>query len=78
VLERVRELNFTTGFGFMWEMRGQKDDPLQPYLLLQMETGTNPNAGGKPVETSLHQDAVLALWDRISSSIRLRPSAPPG
>ena len=77
VLERVRESNFTTGYNFMWEVAGVKDDPLQPYLLLNMETGTNPRPGGKPVDSSLHEDAVLALWDCISSSIRLRKSDPP-
>lgn len=77
VLERVRESNFTTGYNFMWEVAGIKDDPLQPYLLLNMETGTNPRPGGKPVDSSLHEDAVLALWDSISSSIRLRKSDPP-
>lgn len=88
VLERVRELNFTTGYGFMWEALGVSDDPLQPNLLLNMETGTNPRPGGKPVDSSLHEEAVLALWDSISSSIRLRkfdspppadpPPEPPG
>jgi hypothetical protein len=76
VLERVRELNFTTGYGFMWEARGATDDLLQPHLLLNMETGTNPRPGGKPVDSSLHEDAVLALWNSISSSIRLRKSDP--
>jgi hypothetical protein len=77
VLERVRELNFTTGYGFMWEALGVSDDPLQPNLLLNMETGTNPRPGGKPVDSSLHEDAILALWDSISSSIRVRRSGPP-
>ncbi|KGF82067.1 hypothetical protein IA69_09065 [Massilia sp. JS1662] len=77
VLERVRELNFTTGYSLMWEARGGVDDLLQPHLLLNMETGTNPRPGGKPVDSSLHEDAVLALWDSISSSIRLRKSGPP-
>lgn len=77
VLERVRELNFTTGYGFMWEARGGVDDLLQPHLLLNMETGTNPLPGGRPVDSSLHEDAVLSLWDSISSSIRLRKSGPP-
>jgi hypothetical protein len=77
VLERVRELNFTTGYGFMWEALGTKDDPMHPYLLLNMETGTNPRPGGNPVDSSLHEDAVLALWDNISSSIRLRKSDSP-
>jgi len=77
VLERVRELNFTTGYGFMWEASGKQDDPSRPYLMLNMETGTNPQPGGRPVDSSLHEDAVVALWDRISSTIRLRPSGPP-
>lgn len=78
VLERVRELNFTTGYGFMWEAAGVPDDLQRPSLLLNMETGTNPRPGGQPVDSSLHEDAVMALWDSISSSIRLRRSdAPP-
>lgn len=78
VLERVRELNFTTGYGFMWEAAGVPGDLLQPSLLLNMEMGTNPRPGGKPVDSSLHEDAVLALWDSISSSIRVRrPDARP-
>ena len=83
VLERVRELNFTTGYGFMWEAAGTPDDSPQPSLLLNMETGINPRPGGKPVDSSLHEDAAMALWDSISSSIRRRkqdsprPAAPP-
>ena len=76
VLERVRELNFTTGYSFTWEAGGVPDDLLQPNLRLGLESGTNPRPGGRPVESSLHQDAVLTLWRRISSSIRLRPVTP--
>lgn len=75
VLERVRELNFTTTYGFMWEALGVSDDPLQANLLLNMEAGTNPRPGGKPVGSSLHEDAVMEVWDRISSSIRPQCSA---
>lgn len=79
VLTRVRELNFTTGYGLNWETRGVATDLLQPFLSLEMQTGVNERAGGKPVETSLHEDALLALWDDIASSIRLRqPDSPPG
>ena len=77
VLERVREFNFATTFGFMWEAEGVKDDPLQPFLSLELQSGISPEPGGKPADSSLHEDAVLALWDAISSSIRLRPSGPP-
>ncbi|WP_166865254.1 T6SS immunity protein Tli4 family protein [Telluria antibiotica] len=62
------------------DAEGSADAVLRPHPLLQMETGANPRPGGKPVDSSLHQDAVLALWDRISSSIRLHTSdsAPAG
>jgi hypothetical protein len=34
----------------------------------------NDRPGSKPVDTTLHEDALLALWDSIASSIRLRGS----
>ena len=78
VLERVRELNFATTYGFVWETQGIQDDPQQPFLSLELHGGMSPQPGGKPVDASLHEDAVLALWDSISSSIRLRrPDDPP-
>jgi hypothetical protein len=78
VLERVRELNFATTYGFVWETQGILDDPQQPFLSLELHGGISPQPGGKPVDASLHEDAVLALWDSISSSIRLRkPGSPP-
>jgi hypothetical protein len=82
VLERVRELNFSTTYGFNWEARGVKEDPMRPYLSLELQTGISDRPGGKPVDTSLHEDALLALWDRVASSIRLRkidpsPAGPP-
>jgi hypothetical protein len=77
VLERVRELNFATTYGFMWETQGVQGDPLHPFLSLELQGGISPRPSGKPVDTSLHEDAVVALWDRISSSIRPRPSGPP-
>lgn len=77
VVERVREYNFTTGYAFNWETRGLPDDVLRPFLSLEMQTGVSQRPGGKPVETSLHEDALLVLWDTIASSIRLRKSEPP-
>ena len=70
LLERYRELNFATTFAFMWETRGVDGDPMQPFLSLELQAGISPEPGGKPVNSSLHEDAVLALWDVISSSIR--------
>lgn len=77
VLERVREFNFATTYGFNWETRGFEQDPLQPYLSLELQTGIGERPGGKPVDTSLHEDALLSLWDSIASSIRIRKSGPP-
>jgi hypothetical protein len=77
VLIRAREFNFTTTYGFSWETPGMEDDPLQPYLSLELQTGVSERAGGKPVDTSLHEDALLTLWDTIAASIRLRKNDPP-
>lgn len=77
VLERVRELNFAATYGFMWEASGIKNDPLQPFLSLELQSGISFRPGGKPVDSTLHSDAVLALWDSISSSIRLRDTHAP-
>jgi hypothetical protein len=76
VLVRAREFNFTTTYGFSWDASGAQDDLLQPYLSLELQTGMSERAGGKPVETSLHEDALLTLWDSIASSIRLRKNGP--
>jgi hypothetical protein len=77
VLERVREYNFATTYGFNWETRGSENDTLQPYLSLELQTGIGVRPGSKPVDTSLHEDALLSLWDSIASSIRLRKNSPP-
>lgn len=77
LLIRVREFNFTTTYGFNWETPGVDDDLFQPYLSLELQSGISERVGGKPVETSLHEDAMLNLWDSIASSIRVRKSGPP-
>jgi len=77
VLERVRELNFATTFGFMWEVRGVDKDPLRPFLSFELQAGIGARPGAQPADASLHEDAVLGLWDTVSSSIRLRPNGPP-
>lgn len=74
VLEKVRELNFATTYGFMWETPGIDADPMQPYISFEMQGGISARPGGQPRNTSLHEGAVMALWDSISSSIRLRPT----
>jgi hypothetical protein len=53
-------------------MNGIEGDLLLPYLSLELQTAKSATPGGTPVDTILHEDALLALWDRIVSSIRLR------
>jgi hypothetical protein len=45
-----------------------------PHFVFQMTTGEGNN---ERVPSSMSQDGAMALWDRISSSIRLRPAEPP-
>jgi hypothetical protein len=74
----MRELNLATTYSFIWEEAGVEGDPFRPFLSLEMEGGVSERPKGKPVGASLHQDAMLALWDTIASSIRLRkPDASP-
>jgi hypothetical protein len=76
-LERMRELNFASTYAFIWEARGVDNDPTQPLLSLELQGGISPRPGGKPVDASLHEDALLTLWDSVASSIRLRKEGPP-
>jgi hypothetical protein len=70
VLVRAREFNGETSYGFSWDAPGTKDSLLQPYLSLELQTN--------PVNTSLHEDALLTLWDSIASSIRPQGRDTPG
>jgi hypothetical protein len=74
---KVTEANLTTNFSFDWEMGGKADDVKLPLLTLELQTGINPRAGGKPVQSSLSEAALTELWDKILSSIRLRPTVAP-
>lgn len=76
VLVRAREFDLGTTYGFTWEALGNRDDLFKPYLSLELQTGMSERPGGKPVDTSLHEDALLSLWDSITSSIRLRENEP--
>jgi hypothetical protein len=72
---RVREPNFTTGYSFQWEMPGRQADLNTPFMTLELAAGTNPAGGGKPVQSTLSEGALIDLWDRIAGSLRLRPVA---
>jgi hypothetical protein len=77
VAEKWTELNFVHTFGFNWEVSGTKDNVFLPFMHLEMSSGHPANAGARPVISFLGEDALVQLWDRIASSIRVRPTTPP-
>ena len=74
LVTRGVENNDAIVYAFWWEVNGTEDNVLIPHLSFTMETGKSTNG---PVPSSLSQDAAMALWDKISSSIRLRPTQEP-
>lgn len=73
VLDKHKEANGTSAHIFMWAGMGKLKDVLAPKVTLELETGIG--RPGQPVNSSLSDDAVLELWDRITTSIRLRPTS---
>lgn len=71
--ELVVEENEARVHSFWWEVNGTEDNVLIPHLVFTMTTG---NGNRKPVPSSLSDGAALGLWDKISSSLRLRPIEP--
>ncbi|WP_373989469.1 T6SS immunity protein Tli4 family protein [Duganella sp. BuS-21] len=71
VLQRVREENGTKAHGFMWESLASNSDVYLPSLVLELDTGLG--RPGEPVNSSLSDAEALALWEKISSSLRRRP-----
>jgi hypothetical protein len=74
-MERGRELNFVDVYGFDWEVNGTKDNVFIPYMHLEMSTGHPVHTGARPVTSFLGEEALIQLWDKISSSIRIRPTS---
>ncbi|TFW32792.1 T6SS immunity protein Tli4 family protein [Massilia horti] len=74
---KAREANFAVTYSFRWEMQGKQDDVYAPVLTLELGAGRNPRAGGKPLQSSMSEVALLDLWDKISSSLRVRTASPP-
>lgn len=71
ILDHVSEFNGTGAHDFMWESLPSTTDVYFPSLTLEMETGHG--RPGNPIESSLSNEEALALWDKISSSLRRRP-----
>jgi hypothetical protein len=72
---KARERNLTTGYAFDRETQGTGANVLRPFVSLELQTGTNPEAGGPPVHSTLSEESVGELWRRMSSSLRLHSVA---
>lgn len=70
---RVVEKDDSIGYTYWWEVSGTEDDVFVPHFAFKMTTGVGDNG---PVPSSLSQDAVMALWGKISSSIRFHHAPP--
>jgi hypothetical protein len=79
IVIKANELNFVTVYAFDWEVYGTQHDVFVPFMHLEMSTGHPVNAGARPVGSFLGEEALVHLWDKIVSSIRVRPTsdAPP-
>jgi hypothetical protein len=73
VIERFDEDNDSIVYSFWWEVTGTADDVMNPHLSFTMDTGKSSKG---PVPSSLSQEAAMALWAKISSSIRFHQSRP--
>lgn len=71
LVRRVVEENDAQVYSLRWEVNGTEDDVSTPHLVFRMRTGNSNNG---PVPSSMSEEAVLELWDKISSSIRVRPA----
>lgn len=71
VLQRVDEFSGVKLHDFMWESIADQGDVFRPKLTLELGTGLG--RPGAPVNSSLSDVEALALWERISSSLRPRP-----
>jgi hypothetical protein len=59
---------------FAMDFRGVPSDPLKPYAEIQMQTGVADNAAGA-TKASLTDEEAIAVWDKITSTIRVRPTS---
>lgn len=69
LVRRAIEENDAQVYSFWWEVNGTNDDVMIPHLVFTMTTGNDKDG---PVPTSMSEDAALDLWDKITSTIRLR------
>jgi hypothetical protein len=72
LLERVHELNGNYGHKFMWEAAHNRTDSVF-FPLMSFELSTGNSQPGTTVDSSLTDAQALALWDKMLSSLRVRP-----
>lgn len=58
---------------FAMDFRGVPSDPLKPSADIRMQTGVADNAAGA-TKASLSDEEAIAVWDKITSTIRVRPT----
>lgn len=72
LLERVHELNGNYGHKFDWEaVHNRTDSVFTPDMSFEMSSGHGQP--GTTVDASLTDAQALALWDKMLSSLRVRP-----
>ncbi|PHV08636.1 hypothetical protein CSQ96_03600 [Janthinobacterium sp. BJB412] len=75
-LERVREHNGVESHNFNWEtINYDRNDVYKPQLVLEFSDGFG--RPGEQLNASLSDKAVLELWDKMLSSLRVRPTVIP-
>lgn len=72
VLYRSKEFGGATNHGFMWSSNNKVGDVMVPAVTLEIVTGKVK--GDKRVDSSLSDEALLQLWNKISGSLRIRPT----
>jgi hypothetical protein len=59
---------------FELRFTGVGHDPYKPYADIQFQTGVADNAAGA-TKASLTDEEAIAVWDKITSTIRVRPTS---
>jgi hypothetical protein len=59
---------------FQIKFTGIPHDPFRPYADIQFQTGVANNAAGA-TKPSLTDEEAIAVWDKITSTIRVRPTS---
>jgi hypothetical protein len=61
---------------FAMDFRGTAGNALKPFADIRMETGVADNVAGA-TKPSLTDEEAIAVWDKITSTIRVRPTTAP-